>query len=222
MAVDPGDTLSLTSHGMQIERQSAPYVTLLADDTALLAYDATAPIPPLRDGNPAGYGLQGLREFAQGLLGIGLAQYLAQGLASGAEVPQAYLRHGIVYQVEVVFPDATSQRWSYGFDRQRQTVQRCPDDVSAQVRLCITASALVDWCLGRCSYFAVRTHSRRSAQVYDIVQTAQGIMAQEAALPDLLTHYILDAMPGAEHRGTDWLDYAIHLWSRGLDNKREE
>jgi hypothetical protein len=75
------------------------------------------------------------------------------------------------------------------------------------VRKCITASALVDLCLGRRSYFAVRTQSRRSVQVYDVVQTTHGVVAQEVDLPDLLTHYILHEMAGAERRGKDWIDF---------------
>src|SRR5712691_6866437 len=68
------------------------------------------------------------------------------------------------------------------------------------------ASALVDLCLGRRSYFAVRTQSRRSVQVYDVVQTVHGVVAQEVDLPDLLTHYILNEMAGTERRGRDWID----------------
>jgi hypothetical protein len=37
-------------------------------------------------------------------------------------------------------------------------------------------------------------------------------MAQDVELPDLLTHYIIHDMPGAERRGRDWLDWQIaHL-----------
>jgi hypothetical protein len=49
-------------------------------------------------------------------------------------------------------------------------------------------------------------------QVYDVVQTARGVMAQEVHLPDLLTHYILNEMAGSEHRGKDWIDFV----TRGL------
>jgi hypothetical protein len=118
-----------------------------------------------------------------------------------------YMRYGVVYQVEVVFPDGEHRCWTYYFDRQRQTVQRGPGDAVPDVRKCITASALVDFCLGRRSYFAVRTQSRRSAQVYDVVQTEHGVVAQDVELPDLLTHYIINEMAGAERRGTDWIDF---------------
>ena len=42
---------------------------------------------------------------------------------------------------------------------------------------------------------------------HDVVQTAPGVVAQEVDLPDLLTHYILHEMAGAERRGKDWIDF---------------
>ena len=205
--VNPGDTLVVTPGQVDVHRQAVAYVTMLADDTHLIAYDAAAPIPALADRNLAGYGLQGLREFAQGVVEVGLPQYLARGITTREQVAMQYLRYGVVYQVTVVFPDGAYRSWTYRFDRQRQTVQRVSDDVVPDVRKCITASALVDFCLGRRSYVAVRTQSRRSVQVYDVVQTAPGVVAQEVDLPDLLTHYILNEMAGAERRGRDWIDF---------------
>jgi hypothetical protein len=210
--LNPGDTLAVASGQVDVHRQAVTYVAMLADDTHCMAYDASAPIPALEDGNPAGYGLQGLQEFAQGVVEVGLRQYLARGIATREQVAMQYLRYGVVYQVTVVFPDGAHRSWLHRFDRQRQTVQQVTDDTVPDVRKCITASALVDLCLGRRSYFAVRTESRRSVQVYDVVQTARGVMAQEVHLPDLLTHYILNEMAGSEHRGKDWIDFV----TRGL------
>ena len=204
--VNPGDTLMVTPGQVDVHRQAVAYVTMLEDDTHLMAYDASAPIPALEDRNPAGYGLQGLREFAQGVVEVGLPQYLARGIATREHVAVQYLHYGVIYQVTVVFPDGAHCSWTYRFDRQRQTVQRVSDNTVPDVRKCITASALVDFCLGRRSYFAVRTQARRSVQVYDVVQTAQGVVAQEVDQPDLLTHYILNEMAGAERRGRDWID----------------
>ena len=192
---------------VNVHRQVAAYVPILEDDTHRIAYDGSAPIPALEDRNPAGYGLQGLQEFAQGVVEVGLPQYLARGITTREQVAMQYLRYGVVYQVEVVFPDCAHRSWTYRFDQQHQTVQRVSDDTVPDVRKCITASALVDFCLGRRSYFAVRTQSRRSVQVYDVVQTAHGVVAQEVDLPDLLTHYILNEMAGAERRGRDWIDF---------------
>ena len=41
-----------------------------------------------------------------------------------------------------------------------------------------------------------------------MVRTAQGVVAQDVDLPDLLIHYILNEMAGAERRGTDWINFA--------------
>jgi len=205
--VNPGDILVVEQGQVEVHRQVADFVTMLEDDTHLIAYDATAPIPALEDWNPAGYGLQGLREFVQGVVETGLPQYLTRGIATREPLAMQYMRYGVVYEVDVVFPDGTHCCWTYAFDRQRQTVQRRPGDAVPDVRKRITASALVDLCLGRRSYFAGRTQSRRSVQVYDVVPTEHGVVAQDVDLPDLLTHYIINEMAGAERRGTDWIDF---------------
>jgi hypothetical protein len=207
--LNPGDTLGVEQRNIAVHRQAADFVAMLEDDTHLIAYDASAPIPPLHDHNPASYGLQGLQEFAQGVLEMGLPQYLVRGLATGEQVVTQYMRYGVVYQVDVVFPNGETRCWTYHFDWQCQVVRHHggASPTVPHMRQGITASALVDFCLGRRSYFAVRTQSRRSAQVFDLIQTAQGIVAQDVELPDLLTHYVLHAMPGAERRGADWIDF---------------
>jgi len=207
--LNPGDTLGVEQGNIAVHRQASDSVAMLEEDTHLMAYDASAPIPPLHDHNPASYGLQGLQEFAQGVLEMGLPQYLVRGLATGEQVVTQYMRYGVVYQVDVVFPDGETRCWTYHFDRQRRVVrhQVGASPTVPHMRQAITASALVDFCLGRRSYFAVRTQSRRSAQVFDLIQTEQGIVAQDVELPDLLTHYVLHAMPGAERRGADWIDF---------------
>ena len=205
--VNPGDELVVAPGQVDVHRQAVDYVTMLEADTHRIAYDASASIPALEDCNLAGYGLQGLQEFAHGVVEVGLPQYLARGIITREPVAMQYLRYGVVYQVTVVFPDGAHRCWTYRFDRQRQTAQRVSDDVLPDVRKRITASALVDFCLGRRSYFAVRTQARRSVQVYDAVQTAPGVTAQEVDLPDLLTHYVLNEMAGSERRGRDWIDF---------------
>lgn len=209
LVLQPGDTLIVAQGDIAVQRQASAVVTMLEDDTQRLAYDAFAPIPPLQDLNPAGYELRGLQEFAQGLLETGLPQYLVQGLATGEPLVTQYMRYGVLYQVDVVFPNGETRCWTYRGDRQQQTVHHHPGASPSvpHMRKSITASALVDFCLGRRSYFAVRTQSRRSSQVFELRRTAQGIVAQDVELHDLLTHSILHAMPGAEHRGADWINF---------------
>src|SRR5215831_3115513 len=99
--LNPGDTLVIERGDITVHRQATDFVTMIEDDTHRIAYDASAPIPPLYDPNPAGYGLQGLHEFAQGVLEIGLPQYLVRGIATGDHVVTQYLQYSVVYQVDV-------------------------------------------------------------------------------------------------------------------------
>jgi L-ascorbate metabolism protein UlaG (beta-lactamase superfamily) len=211
--VNPGDALTVRPGQVEVERQQAPYVTMLAEDTWRLAYDPSAPVPPLQDHNPAGYGLQGLREFAQGVLEVGLPQYLQHGLVTGEAVARQYAEHGVMYEVEVVFPDA-SRFWTYTFNKHALTYGLSTDTGSgpAQVYKRITASALVDFCLGRRSYVSIRTQSRRASTVLALVPGEQGVAVREVELPDLLTHYVVHFLAGADRRGADW----VHFVTRGL------
>jgi hypothetical protein len=213
LAIDPGDVLCLDHSAITMQPHAAAYVTMREDDTYLLSYDASAPVPPLVDDNPAGYGQQGLQEFICGLLERSLWPYLVREITSGDLVVQQYLQHGVTYQVEVIFPE-TARCWTYCFDRQHQAVQCIPGPGKTvpHIRKRITASAMVDFCLGRRSYFAIRTQSRQSSQVFDLIETSRGMEARAIHLPDLLTHYIVHAMPGADRRGAQWVDFATRAF----------
>jgi L-ascorbate metabolism protein UlaG (beta-lactamase superfamily) len=212
--VQPGDRLTMASGQVSVERQVAEYVTLLEADTHRLTYDPSAPVPPLQETNSSGYGIRGMQELVQGVLESGLPQYLNQSISSPEEVAWQYAQHGVIYQVEVVFPDDT-RYWVYHFDRQHTyRWEGGPSEVAPHVRLRMTASALVDWCLGRRSYVSVRTQYRRTSRVLQPTSTERGIEVREIELPDLLSHYILNKMAGADRLGADWIDFRIRSLSR--------
>jgi hypothetical protein len=206
--VNPGDTITVTGGRVDILPQAVDYVTLIADDTWRLTFDPASPVPPLHDQNPAGYGALGLQEFATGVLEQGLPQYLQRGIATADGVVQQYVAHSVVYQVEVVFPDE-SRLWTYTFDRETRTYNllRGLGPAPPQAVKRITASALVDFCLGRRSYASIRTQSRRSALVLALTSDTRGTTVREVELPDLLTHYVVHEMAGANRRGADWIHY---------------
>ena len=115
---------------------------MVESDTSRLAYDPSAPVPPLRDLNPRGYGGSGMRELVQGVLESGLPHYLNAAIATPDEMPWTYARYGVTYQVEVVFPEETGY-WTYHFDRDlRYRLEIGPSESEPDVRLRITASAL--------------------------------------------------------------------------------
>ena len=209
-SLHPGDCLTIRSGHVSVEQQIADYVTLLEVDTHHLAYDPSAPVPPLQETNQSGYGIRGMRELAQGVLELGLPQYLNQDISTPEEIAWQYARYGVIYQVEVVFPDDMCY-WSYHFDRQQHTYRwdsRPSEDVP-HMRLRITSSALVDWCLGRRNYVSVRTQCRRTSRVLQPMAAERGIEVREIELPDLLSHYILNKMAGADRLGANWIDFRI-------------
>ncbi|MCZ6874099.1 MAG: MBL fold metallo-hydrolase [bacterium] len=207
----PGDTLTIEPSRLEIRRQVTDFVTMVEQDTYRLTYDPSAPVPPLQDINPTGYGAQGMWELAQGVLEVGLPQYIEGAITVVDDVAWHYARHGVTYQVEVVFP-AASHCWTYHFDQQQSTYRLTHEagEATPQIRLRITASALVDFCLGRRSYFYIRTQSRRASCVLEPVPTARAIEVHNLDLPDLLTHYVIHKMAGAERRGADWIDFVTN------------
>jgi UDP-MurNAc hydroxylase len=206
--IQPGDILTIAPGRLEVRQQVSDFVTMIEPDTYRLAYDPSAPIPALQDTNPMGYGVRGMAELAHGVLEVGLPQYLSRAITIVDELAWRYAHHGVTYQVEVVFPE-TSRCWTYHFDPQQHTYRLTHEAgaVAPQSRLRITASALVDFCLARRSYFYIRTQSRRSACVLDLVPTAHAVEVHEIDLPDLLAHYIIHEMAGAERRGADWIDF---------------
>jgi hypothetical protein len=157
-----------------------------------------------------------MRELAQGVLESGLPQYVNQGISTPEEVAWQYAQHGVSYQIEVVFPDDTCY-WSYHFDRQHTyRWESGPSAVVPHVRLRLTASALVDLCLGRRSYVSVRTQCRRTSRVLQPTPTERSIEVREIELPDLLSHYILNNMAGADRLGADWIDFQIRSLSHDV------
>ncbi len=150
-------------------------------------------------------------ELTQGVLEVGLPQYIKRAITIVDDVAWHYARHGVTYQVEVVFP-ASSRCWTYHFDQQQSTYRLTHEagEATPQIRLRITASALVDFCLGRRSYFYIRTQSRRASCVLEPVPTARAIEVHDIDLPDLLTHYVIHEMAGAERRGADWIDFVTN------------
>ena len=155
-----------------------------------------------------GYGARGMEELANGVLGVGLPQYLNRAITIEDDLAWRYARHGVTYQVEVVFPTA-SRWWTYDLNSQHHTFRltREGGDVTPHIRFRITASALVDFCLGRRSYVYIRTQSRRASCLLEPVPTAHAIEVHAIDLPDLLTHYVTHEMAGADRRGADWIDF---------------
>ncbi len=208
--VNPGDVLELADGIVRCHDAASRLAEMETDDTALIRFDPTAPIPALTDPDPEGYGRQRLQGKCDRFLCEGLAGYLREGYASDEPVVRAYREHRVRYAIELVYPDGEESWHCFRFDG---TAPRLGSGGGAapQADLVhrIAASALVSWLERRKSFFFVRGYSRRHGTVYRLERAGEQVALEPVPLPDLLIHYVLNVSEGSEEAAKRRVDLAI-------------
>lgn len=204
--LQPGDVAEVEAGVVTIQPGASPFCRMIRDDTALLRFDPTAPIPPLHDPNPTGYTEDEMAGTIATYL-AGLHRYAVEHAGGRLTLADRYRRARAVYEVAVVFPDGT-RRWQIDF--------RCdpPDfqvDGTAEAGVVhwIAASALTDWALRRRGYFYTRAYSRRFSTLYRLWGDEAGVEVRPVALPDLLIYYLLNVADDAEEAAKRQIDIEI-------------
>src|SRR5262249_4443401 len=141
----------------------------IEDDTNLLRFDTTKPLPALFDFNPEGYGSDQLASAVTECM-AGLCRFVREAFKATDPVLDEYKRYGVTYLVIVVFPDE-QERW-YRFDLTGNEPKiemgegkydaAVPPDVMHR----IVASALAARAAHEKSYFYLRAFSRKTCNVY--------------------------------------------------------
>lgn len=208
--VNPGDVLELAGGSVHHRPAASPVAAMEQDDTALLRFDPTAPIPPLEDTNRSGYSREHLRAQGGRLLAEGLGGYVHHSSLEEAPALWAYREHGVSYTVELVFPEHETRWYQFSFANSRPAFSHGsgappPSDLVHR----IAASALVDWMERRKSFFYVRGASRRHGTVYRLSRQAAQVGLEPVALPDLLMHYVLNVAEGSEYAAKHRVDLQI-------------
>lgn len=206
---NPGDVFEVAGGEVRHLPAASPFATTLEDDTALLRFDPTAAIPPLRDPNPNGYSSERLASAVDSCID-GFTRVLRDAFDAGDPLIDAYRKVGVVYAIGVVFPDA-KERW-YRFDLrgaepsvQAGEAAEAPSDAVHR----IVASALTSWLAHDKSYFYLRAFSRRSNMVYTVSSDGGRVAVVPHELRDLLGYYLERKAPGAERALKDWLDMQL-------------
>jgi UDP-MurNAc hydroxylase len=197
--VDPGDVLEVTMGGeVLLHVGASPVARTEAHDTGRIAFDPTAPVPPLTDPNPDGYGPDQLERLAAGLV-AGLGDWVATPAAREDRVVRAYREHRVCYRIGLVFPEGAERRFDVDFSadppRLGEAGVASPE---ADLVHRIAASALAGWAEHRRSFFSVRAYSRRFGTVYRLGRDNAQVALEARALPDLLMYYLVYAMEGSE------------------------
>lgn len=197
--VDPGDLLQVTVGGeVRLDVGASPVARTEAHDTGRIAFDPTAPVPPLADPNPDRYGPERLERLAVGLVG-GLGDWVASPAARDDRVGRAYQEHHVRYRIGLVFPDGAERRFDLDFNADPPRLSDA-DVAAPEADLVhrIAASALAGWAEHRRSFFSVRASSRRFGTVYTLERDDRHVALRTRTLPDLLMYYLMYVTAGSE------------------------
>ncbi|HET9623453.1 MAG TPA: MBL fold metallo-hydrolase [Kofleriaceae bacterium] len=206
---NPGDVFEI-DHGVVTHHVAAsPIARTVEDDTHLLQFDPTAPIPPLQDPNPAGRSLADLRAGVEQCM-TGFLAFVRAAYAAGDPVVDEYRKLRATYAVGVVFGDG-AEHWTHlTFAADGPAIthheDRCPP---ADAGHRIVASALTAWVAREKSYFYLRAFSRQWNLLYTLATDHARAAVEPARPQDLLAYYLLRKAQGAELAIKRWLDHQL-------------
>ncbi len=196
--VDPGDVLEVTSGKVLLNAGASAVARTEAHDTRRIAFDPTAPIPPLADPNPDRYEPARLEQLAVGLVGA-LGEWVVSAAEGEDRVVRAYREHQVRYRIGLVFPDGVERHFDLDCSADPpQLDEIVVGEPDADLVHRIAASALASWADHRRSFFSVRASSRRFGTVYTLGRDDAGITVDAQSLPDLLMYYLVYVMEGSE------------------------
>jgi UDP-MurNAc hydroxylase len=206
---NPGDVFEIDRGTIAQHVAASPIARTLDDDTHLLRFDPTAPIPPLQDPNPAGRSTQELRAAVDDCL-TGFLAFVHAAYASGDPVVDDYRKLRATYAVGVVFADGTEHWVHLTLAPDRPEIVRtegrsAPADAGHR----IVASALTAWAARHKSYFYLRAFSRQWSLLYTLSGDGARATLEPTQPQDLLVYYLLRKARGAELAVKLWLDHQL-------------
>ncbi len=208
--MNPGDVFELVDGCVDHRPAASEFARTEIDDTTRLAFDPTAPIPPLHDPNPDGHPIDYLHRVTARLLGDELGAFTAGNEPGHERLLRAYAQHRVRYQADVVFPDGDTRWHQYRFgDGPAPVLTGRGEAPEADLVHRITASALVGWVEHARSFFSVRAWSRRRGEVYGLTRRGSEVELEHVELPDLLMYYLLRAAPGSELGARHEVDHQL-------------
>ncbi len=194
--MNPGDVLEIADGAVHHHRAASPAARTEVDDTTRIAFDPSAPVPPLSDTNPDGYPPQRLERVTADLV-TSIGGWAAT--THDDRVLGAYREHRVRYRIGVVFPGGRERWHDLDFSEVALRVRDGedePPDTDLVHR--IAASALAAWVEHTRSFFSVRASSRRTGTVYALARDADDVQLEPRPLPDLLMYYLLRVTTGSE------------------------
>jgi hypothetical protein len=207
---DPGDVFEIHDHRVTQHRSASPLARMIEDDTRLIDFDATAPIPPLDDPNLVGYPRDVIEREVEQTLG-GMIDYIEAAYAPGARdaIVDECRRSGASHGIVVLFPDGRQTWVRIEFAADAPKITRGEGELHGVTTLHrIAASILAARARYEKSYVYYRGFSRFSNT--HVGTTVRGNVGTDAGeMPDVLSHYLTHKAPGASQSSKKRLDFQL-------------
>jgi len=211
---NPGDVFEVERGAVTRHPAASPLASMVEDDTALLRYDPSAPVPPLSDPNPDGYPPEKIESAVSGCFER-LTAFVHAAYATPDPVVAEYRQHQTSYAVGVVFPNGDERYLRIEFGEALPVIEEGDAAVRpADTVYRIAASALTAWVLREKSYFYFRGFSRKYSTFHVTARREGKLVVEPKSLPDLLTHYLIRKAPGAEMALKERLDFQLKPYLR--------
>lgn len=206
---NPGDVFEIAGGGVVRHEAASLLARMIEDDTHLLAFDATAPVPALTDPNPLGYA-EDVIEREVTLCLDGLASFVRDAYSTPDPLVDAYRRAEMTYAVGLVFPDG-HERWLHlYFDAAAPRVVEAASALRGAVASHrVAASMLTARVRYEKSYLYYRGFSRLTQTLLGTDVDAAGAIHESDEPTDLLVYWLSHKAPGAERGLERRLDFQI-------------
>jgi len=206
---NPGDVFEIHQGTVTRQPAASPIARMVEDDTRLIEFDATAPIPPLEDTNILGYSEGAIARTVEEIL-HGLERFVLAAYHAGNDpLVEVHRKSGSSYALGVLFPDGVEKWLHVHFGPKSPTINRADGPLPhAMVTHRIAASILTARARYEKSYCYYRGFSRL-AQTEGGTFSDAGVVREEKELPDLLGYYLAHKAPDAERGAYKRLDFQL-------------
>lgn len=212
---NPGDVFEIEGGHVKHHVAASPIARMVEDDTHLLQFDPTAPIPPLQDPNPDGLSTQLLRAGVEDCV-TGFLAFVREAYISGDPVVDEYRKLHATYAMGIAFGDALEHWIHLTFSSEAPEITRTEGHCAqADAGHRIVASALTSWAARKKSYFYLRAFSRQWSMLYTLSTDGSRATVEPTQPQDLLAHYLQRKAKGAELAVKRWLDHQLAQYLPG-------
>ncbi len=213
---NPGDVFEIEGGSVRHLPQAAPFARMVAEDTHLIDFDATAAIPPLDDPNTMGYAPELIAREVEACL-EGVEQFVRSAYAGPSDPLIDGLRSSrSSFALGLVYPDGRSEWWNLSFGPDRPEFTRGAAPIrDAIVTHRIAASILVARLRYEKSYCYYRGFSRITTTRGGSTVEGNRVHVSKTDAPDLLGYYLHKRAPHAAHGATRRLDFQLQTYFAG-------